>query len=429
MFLPDDSIIIAGVLRRFFSPPSVPLGYRSNFRHLYFDIAWYGILAGSAINFQAVYAARLGASGFQIGLMSALPAMVSLMLAFPSGAWLEKRPIDKAMFRTSVFYRLGFLFWVFLPWLFDEPGQVWGLISLVLLQAIPLAALSVGFNALFASAVPSEWRAHVMGVRNVLVSITLLFSSLGCGFLLDRVPFPMGYQIVFAIGFLGAAMSSVHLYFVHPLPELFPVGTNDPQPAAIPQGRTRGRIMPAIRLDIIRSSFRGPLLVMLAFHLTQYLAAPIFPLYFVNMLHLTDEQIGIGTALFHMSVFLGSTQLVRVTRRMGHQKVSGLGAVGMSLYPILLSQSVTPFHYYLLSAVGGFAWAMVGGAFANYLLDKIPSGDRPAHLAWYNIILNIAILTSSLAGPWLAGYTGLVYALLLFGFLRLISGIVILKWG
>jgi predicted MFS family arabinose efflux permease len=130
-----------------------------------------------------------------------------------------------------------------------------------------------------------------------------------------------------------------------------------------------------------------------------------------------------------MSVFLGSTQLVRVTRWLGHQKVTGLGALGMSLYPILLSLSATPIHYYLLSAVGGFAWAMVGGAFANYLLDKIPAGDRPAHLAWYNIILNMAILVGSLAGPWLAGYTGLVYALLLFGFMRLISGIIILRWG
>jgi predicted MFS family arabinose efflux permease len=194
-------------------------------------------------------------------------------------------------------------------------------------------------------------------------------------------------------------------------------------------GAGRRSILPAIRLDILRTSFRGPLLVMLFFHLAQYLAVPIFPLYFVNALHLTDEQIGIGTALFHMSVFLGSTQLVPVTRWLGHQKVSGFGAVGMSLYPILLSQASTPLHYYLLSAVGGFAWAMVGGAFANYLLDKIPPDDRPAYLAWYNIILNLAILVGSLAGPWLAGYTGLVYALLLFGFLRLLSGIAILRWG
>ncbi len=419
------------MLRRFFSPPSIPIEYRRNFRHLYFDIGWYGILAGSSINFQAVYAARLGASGFQIGLLGALPALVSLLLAFPAGAWLEKRRIDRAIFRTSVIYRIGFLFWSFLPWLFDEPGQVWGLIGLVLLQAIPVTALAVGFNALFAVSVPSEWRAHVMGVRNVVVSVTILLSSLGCGYLLDRISFPLGYQIVFGIGFVGAAMSSLHLYFIHPLPEPVPgAGTNATQPSPLTDAnRIRRGIMPAIRLDILRSSFRGPLLVMLAFHLAQYLAVPIFPLYFVNTLHLTDEQIGIGTALFHMSVFLGSTQLVRVTRWLGHQKVTGLGALGMSLYPILLSQSGTPLHYYLLSAVGGFAWAMVGGAFANYLLDKIPAGDRPAHLAWYNIILNVAILVGSLAGPWLAGYTGLVYALLLFGFMRLVSGIVILRWG
>ena len=48
-----------------------------NLRQLYWDVLWYGILAGSTLAFQAVYAARLGASGFQIGLISAGPAVVN----------------------------------------------------------------------------------------------------------------------------------------------------------------------------------------------------------------------------------------------------------------------------------------------------------------------------------------------------------------
>jgi hypothetical protein len=40
-----------------------------NLRQLYWDIFWFGITAGSTITFQAVYAARLGTTGFQIGLL------------------------------------------------------------------------------------------------------------------------------------------------------------------------------------------------------------------------------------------------------------------------------------------------------------------------------------------------------------------------
>jgi hypothetical protein len=72
---------------------------------------------------------------------------------------------------------------------------------------------------------------------------------------------------------------------------------------------------------------------------------------------------------------------------------------------------------------------MVNGAYINYLLENIPPGDRPSHLAWYTIILNVAILASSLAGPAIAELTGFTYALIIFGILRILAGYAILKWG
>jgi hypothetical protein len=79
--------------------------------------------------------------------------------------------------------------------------------------------------------------------------------------------------------------------------------------------------------------------------------------------------------------------------------------------------------------VGGFAWALVGGALANYLLEKIPASNCPPYLAWYNIALNAAILIGSLLGPVAADLIGLGTALFIFGLFRLIAGLAILKWG
>jgi hypothetical protein len=95
-----ELIIINPVLsiRRFFNNPAIPQEFRQNFIHLYFDIAWFGILSGSAINFLNIYAARLGATGFQIGLLGAMPAVVSLFLSIPAGNWLQKRPVGKMVF-------------------------------------------------------------------------------------------------------------------------------------------------------------------------------------------------------------------------------------------------------------------------------------------------------------------------------------------
>ena len=60
---------------RFYSDQPVPAEHRSNFRHLYLDIAWFGVLAASSLGFVGVYAARLGATAFQVGLLSVGPAI------------------------------------------------------------------------------------------------------------------------------------------------------------------------------------------------------------------------------------------------------------------------------------------------------------------------------------------------------------------
>jgi len=417
-------------IRRFFFPPSIPGEYRSNFIHLYMDIGWFGILSGASINFLSVYATRLGATGFQIGLLSSMAAAVSLVLAIPAGRWLETQNINSAVFRASVWYRLGYLLWVPLPWLFSEQAQVWALIVIALLMAIPLTPLSVGFNAVFAAAVPPQWRAHVAAVRNVAFAIAFMLSSLGSGYLLELLPFPTGYQIVFGIGFLGAALSSLQLYFIKPLQTTSSTLPPRPQPAPIKRALSpRQQLQTAIRLDIWKTPFRNTLLVFFAFHLAQFLALPLFPLFQVHQLHLADDQIGLGTALFYLTVLLGSTRLNEMVRDFGHRTVTGISVAGLAMYSLLLAFSRTPVDYYWTSLLGGLNYAMLIGSYANYLLEEIPIEDRPAHLAWYNVILNASILIGSLTGPLISHAIGLVAALILIALLRFLSGLAVLKWG
>jgi MFS family permease len=307
-------------------------------------------------------------------------------------------------------------------------------------MAIPLTALGIGFNALFAEAVPGEYRAHVAGIRNVVLSIAFVATSLISGYILDHITFPTGYQIVFGIGFFGAAMSSLHLFFIRPVKNgsrtLYRQEASSsttvqrrppqPQPEATKPAASPLR---TLRLDIWRTPFRNVLLGLFTYHLAQYLALPVFPLYNVHVLKLNDNHIGIGTALFYLTVLFGSTQLSRMVRRLGHKTVTGLGVAGMALYPFLLALSHQVWEFYAVSLIGGYIWALAGGAFANYMLEHIPPDDRPSHLAWYTIILNTAVLIGSLGGPLIADQMGLSGALILFALLRFLSGLGILRWG
>ncbi len=416
-------------MRRMFSAiwtpaQPIPEHYRRNFIHLYFDIGWFGLLSGSGISFLAIYAARLGASSVQIGLLSAVPSIISMILALPAGSWLEKRKIGRVVFWTSVAQRAFYALFAFFPLLLtimSRQVQVWVLIVCVLLMSIPATVLGMGFNALFASAAPIEWRGHVAGIRNAVFSLTTVAVSLLCGWILNKSPFPDGYIWVFGLGALGGLMSSVHLWFVKPL-EMLDTG------GILPVAENT-RVQRGVRFDILKGAFGKTLLLLCCFHLAQYLPLPLFSVYSINVLDLSDQTISLGTALFNLTCFMGATQFSRISGRWGNKVITGIGMILLGFYPVLLSFASSASLYLVASIVGGFAWSLAGGAMFNYLLEIVPSNDRPAHLAWYALGSNIAILSGSLIGPILGNWMGLAPALFVFGIIRMITGFTIVRWG
>jgi hypothetical protein len=284
-------------------------------------------------------------------------------------------------------------------------------------------------------------------MRNRLLALTFVASSLLCGYILSHFPFPGSYQVVFAIGFLGAAMSSFHLWFVRPIPSGEPMprvgrGMGDmARPGTIRiigdglrfsaglRFLTRGRGVNLLRPEILTGVFGKTVAVLFVFHMAQYLAGPLFPLYMVNRLHLSDQVIGLGTALFYATVFMGSIKLAQLTRDLGNRKVVAIGAGFMALYPGLMALCRGADFFLIISLVGGFGWALAGGALINYILDKVPQDDRPAHLAWYNLTFNAAILLGSLTGSLLGNYLELSAALALCAAFRLLASFCIWRWG
>jgi MFS family permease len=408
-------------------PPSQTT-LRWNLRHLYWDVFWFGILAGSTLAFQAIYAARLGATGFQIGLLSAGPAIINLIFTLPSGRWLEGKSFIKVSFQSSILQRLGYVFLVALPWLFPSAGsQVWGLIWTTLVMSVAGTVLAISFNALFAEVVPAEARAHAVGRRNILLAVSITAATLVSGQILDWVSFPVNYQIVFLIGGVGAIMSSYHLGRLHkPDPnEGFGVAEEkrDDRISLITKQK------PLIRLDLLTGSFGIFMVSYLVFYMFQYFPVPLFPIAYVDALHMTDGMIGIGTAIFYGAMMLGSFRLGSLSARHGHRKVLIVSAAMFPIFPLLLGIAKGPVLYYIACLLGGGINALLSGAIINRLMEKVPPDDRPAHMALHNLALNVGILGGSLLGPASADFIGVQPSLLLGAGLRLLAAGFFWLWG
>jgi predicted MFS family arabinose efflux permease len=428
----------------------ISLENRSNFRNLYADIFWFGILAGSTAAFLAIYAARLGATNLQVGLLTAGPAMVNLMFSLPMGHALEGKPLIRPTFISSVLHRLGYLLLIPLAWLFNPEQQIWAILILILLMSIPATVLSIGFNAMFADLVPPNWRATVVGRRNALLAVSITVTSLLCGQLLDRIVFPLNYQVVFALGAAGGLMSSYHLSRLRrsetaepalrsrsdanrPLGDtarqfLMRVG-DSLRPAAGLRYLTRAGGKPLLRLDLLRGPFGLFLAAYLLFYTFQYVPLPLFSIFFVRELHLTDSAISLGTALFQGIVTIGSLWLVNLSTRFSHRHILVTGALLFGHYPLLLAFAQSATLFWIVSFTGGLVWALLGSGLLNRLMERVPEENRPAYMALHNLALNVGILAGSLVGPLLGEWMGLREALLLSAGLRLLGGLLLLLWA
>lgn len=417
--------------------PAPTAEQRKLFFHLYWDVAWFGLFAGSTQAFIAIYVTRLGADSWQIGLLNAGPALVGLLFTLPAGRWLHNRPIGPAVFNSALLSRAPYLLWVLIPLLLAPQSQIWTYIILALLMTIPGAILMVGFNALYAAAVPPEHRGAVAGRRNAMLAVVYVLTSIACGAILSNLPQTIGYTIVFAVGFVGVAMSTVHVWYLRKLrgdegidpstvrtplgddarPGAMRTSSLDQRPSVAPRVFARG--LRLLRPDIMSGPYGQLIFSLFLFHFAQFVPIALFPIFWVQDLHFTDQQISLGSAIFQAVVLVGSLQLGRLTLRFGNYRLLVTGLVGLSLYPLVIAYTQELTLYIVASILGGAAWSVVGGALGNYLLDIAPAHDRPGHLAWYNMALNAGILLGSMAGPIIASQIGVADGILAGFVLRL----------
>lgn len=425
---------------------NMPTHHRRNFRHLFFDIAWFGVLNGSFITFSSVYLTRIGASPMQLGMFTAAPAIGALLFSLPFGHWLQSKQIDRTVFWSSVSYRLLYLLWIPLTILFAAKSQVTIALWATMLFSGPGTLLAIGFNALFADVVPPAWRSHVLGIRQGVLAVTSITATLICGAILERVFFPLNYQIVFGIGFLGAAMSTVHLWFIRsenkgltynktaaPMNDQanpgFPAVSRESPPQTTMRFFAYRASVKRPKFEVLNGSYGRIIALVFFFFLALYTPNPIYNPYWIGQLGYGDQLISTGTAAFYIFQLIGSFQITRIAGHFGSRRTLALGAMLISAYPGITALSPHPTAFLLASAISGFAWGLVGGALLSFVLNVVPSGERPRYMAWYNLLTNLAILGGSILGPQLAALVGLRSALGIASFLRFSSGVFIWIFG
>lgn len=394
---------------------------RSNYIHLYFDIGWWGVYMGTTSAFLAIFATRGGATREQLGLLGAIPALVSLLFSLPSGALTRVLGAHKASILGAALGRIPLLAYVVIPWALPPSQWVSGVLIAAGMLAIPQTLVGVSFGQFLIESIPSRHRGEVVAMRMAIMSVATFGFTLFSGRLLTGLSFPHGYQWVFLAGAIGASMTALHIWRTQPVPD------PDQRPLPAQLVTPPRRFLP--QMDAAGRGYVRVMGLLFLFNFTNNMFVPVVPDLIVNRLRLNDGVISLGTALANVLVFSVSLFISHLIRRSGNQRATGAGAVVLALNALALAFAQDATLYFVSVVVGGIGSGILSTAQYNYNLDNVPAAERSNWLGINMFAGNAAVLLGSLAGPLLAGLSGQRGTFLIFAALRLLIGLVIIRWG
>jgi hypothetical protein len=336
------------------NPDQSPEIRKRNFRNVQIDAVGVG-LASAAAPFLPVFLARLGASNFQVGLLTSMPGLAGLILAFFVGRFLQTRrkivpwfSLSRLMVLSS--YALTGLVTLIIP-------RNYGVVSTLAIWAfatLPQTALAVCFSVVMNAVAGREGRYALLSRRWAILGLTNFTATLLVTEFLDRIAFPRNYEIMFLGLSLGGLIS---FYFSNriklPEQEPPPLATATSMREAIQNTLTLLRQHP----DFVSMSYKR-----FVYLSAVTLAAPIMPLYLVHVVGATDGDIGMVNMTFTFFMLGGYLLWPWVSRRRGGRFVLLATTLGMVLYPLLTASTRQVIPIILFTAIAGLFQGGLSGA-------------------------------------------------------------------
>lgn len=394
-------------------------------RNLYYlktEIWWAGLATG-AIGFNAPFVLKLGGAAELVNLMAALPALMAIVFSIPAARFLESRPNRKPWIVGSLALgRLFFLPIALAPWLLPQPWQAASVVAWTTVQAIPIALFNTGFLAAIGDICPPDMRPRLFAARNIILAGSMALSALLSGLWLERVAFPLNYQILNVVALALSQISTLDISRIR-----FPAHAAAAIPAgAAPDsaGRQRDPLAWLSRLRTLADEYRGFVNINIATLIGWvgvWAAGPLYTIYFVNTLQLGEVWLGVNATLGQIGLILGSAIWTRIVTRKGAHWTLMRALLLCWLYPILIVLMPWAAPILLFGFVNAVNEAGISITHFSILLDLCPPQQRSSFLAVHITLMNIGATAAPLAAAPLAAAIGVSAVLVGCGAVRLVG--------
>ena len=329
------------------TPQSTTEISKENLKNTQLESVMIGI-ATAAFSFIPIFLARLGASNFQISLLTSLPAITGLFLSIPIGQILQRQQnVVKWYSISRLIVTCRFVFIAAIPFLFSEKIAVPIILVFLGLITIPQSILTNVFSVVMNAIAGPKGRYELMTRRWSILGIFTSIAVFGAGYFLDWIKFPLNYLLLF--GFF-----SIFGYFTYVYAKR--IQLTDFQHHNKPGEKES--FFQLLSFVSKNKEFITFSIKRLIFTIGLTMVIPLLPIFFVRTIDASDKWIGIFNTIKTAVMFLGYFYWTNQSRKKGSKFVLLWTTLGLAIYPALTTTST---NFYLIALFAGLSGIFQSG--------------------------------------------------------------------
>ncbi|MFB3167959.1 MFS transporter [Neobacillus sp. 179-C4.2 HS] len=363
-------------------------------------------------NFYPIFAISiLGATNYQVGLISSLPPLIALLMTIPAAILLNRLQTQKKTVAMSVLgARLLFLLLIGVVYI-STSYQAWVFLIIIAFMNVPATIANIGWQTLISGMIKDDRRGSFFSDRNRLLTIAGMISTLIIGIIMkNQSNNATSYQWLF---FTALLFGILEVFFLMKHKETVQAVTSTKKSS--------------MDWSIFKDhGYKWFLIAALCFNFTWQMSWGIFNIYHVRIAEAT---------ILWISIFSVACQLVQIFtfplwKKWAELKSTTLmlvwAALGMALVPFLTVMSTNLFYLTCVQALSGFFISGVVLLLFNLLLEQSPEETKTYCITTYNVLLSFVAFIAPQIGIMLLEGLGIQKSMELNSFLRIGSAFVFL---
>jgi len=351
----------------------------------------------------------LGATNYQVGLISSLPPLIALLMTIPAAILLNKASTQKKLVALAILLaRLLLLFIALVVYIPNPSVKAWAFLIIVACISIPNTVATVGWQTFISGLIEEKRRGQFFSDRNRMLTIVGLFATLIIGVVMkDSSTTILAYQVLFTLAF-GFGILEVLFLMKHD------------EPGNMVEENQRKR--KSMDWSIFRNrNYVYFLIAALFFNFAWQMAWGLFNIYNVRVAGATIfwiSMFSVGSALVQ---FLSFPVWKRWAEKYTNMRVFIWSAIGMASTPFLVVLSTNLYYLTFINTVTGFFLSGTVLILFNLLLEQSPIESRTYCITTYNVLLAFVAFIAPQVGIFLLELFGMDIAMFISSGLRLLS--------